>query len=155
MRRRKVGPNPTDRGRCGSKLNVMTSKGGIPLAVIVSGANEHDVNFILPLVFLMLPNIGGRPGRPRRLPRRVRADKGYTSKDLLEIFRQCGIDAVIPQRGEPQRKGLGRFRWPVERTLAWLKQYRRVGTRRDRKLSVYESFVTLACAMITFKQMTF
>ena len=133
----------------------MTSKGGIPLAVIVSGANEHDVNFILPLVFLMLPKIGGRRGRPRQFPRRVRADKGYTSSDLLQIFRQCGIDAHIPQRGQPQPKGLGRYRWPVERTLSWLKQYRRVGTRRDRNLSIYQAFVTLACAMITYKQLAF
>lgn len=134
---------------------MMTSKGGIPLAVIVSGANEHDVNFILPLVFLMLPRIGGRRGRPRQFPERVRADQGYTSDDLLTLFRQRGIDAQIPQRGKKQPKGLGRFRWPVERTLSWLKQFRRVGARRDRNLSIYMSFVTLACAIITFKQLAF
>lgn len=133
----------------------MTSQGGIPLAVIVSGANEHDVNFILPLVFLKLPRVGGKPGRPRQFPRHVRADQGYTSSDLLDILDRCGIEAQIPQQGKPQPKGLGRFRWPVERTLAWLKQYRRVGTRRDRNLSVYSSFVTLACAMITYKQLAF
>lgn len=133
----------------------MTSKSGIPLAVMVSGANEHDVNYILPLVFLMLPRIGGLPGRPRQFPRRVRADQGYTSADLLWIFDQCGIEGCIPQRGQPQKKGLGKLRWPVERTLSWLKQYRRVGTRRDRKLSIYQSFVTLACSLITFKQLAF
>lgn len=155
MRRRKVGPNPTDRGRSGSKLNVMTSNSGIPLAVIVSGANEHDVNYILPLVFLKLPQIGGRPGRPRRYPRCVRADQGYTSNALLWILRKCRIQARIPQRGQPHPERLGKHRWPVERTISWLKQYRRVGTRRDRLLSTYHSFVTLACAIITFKQLTF
>jgi len=131
----------------------MTDPQGTPLQVIVSAANEHDVNFILPLVYLGLPQIGGRPGRPRKYPAMVRADCGYTSKDLLRIFQATGIDAEIPQRGENNAKGLGKQRWPVERTIAWLKQYRRVGTRRERTLDVYKSFVTIACALIAYKQL--
>ena len=155
MRRRKVGPNPTDRGRCGSKLNVMTDSRGTPVAVIVSAANEHDIRFILPLVLQKLPRIGGRPGRPRQLPDRVRADQGYTSQDLLGIFAACNIEAEIPQRGQETSPGLGKRRWPVERAISWLKQYRRVGTRRDRKLIHCQAYVTLACAIIAFKQLMF
>lgn len=154
MRGRKVGPNPTDRGRCGSKLNLMSSSEGVPLAVILSAANEHDVNFILPLVYTKLPRIGGLRGRPREFPSTVRADCGYTSKDVLTVFAVSGIDAEIPQRGKDVEPGLGKRRWPVERCIAWLKQYRRVGTRRDRLANTYQGFVTLACAMITFKQLT-
>lgn len=131
----------------------MTTGQGIPLEVLVSGANEHDVNFILPLVYLGLPSIGGRPGRPRKYPTIVRADAGYTSADLLEIFRRTGITADIPQRGKPQNPGLGRRRWPIERALAWLGQYRRVGIRREHLAFHYEAFVTLACAMIVSKQL--
>ena len=133
----------------------MTDPRGTPLAVIVSGANEHDVKFIMPLVFMMLPRIGGLPGRPRQYPRQVRADQGYTSQDLLNLFAACGIEAEIPQRGDEAPKGLGKRRWPVERAISWLKQYRRIGTRRDRKLMHYNSFITLACALIAFKQLLF
>lgn len=131
----------------------MTTAQGIPLEVLVSSANEHDVNFILPLVYLGLPSIGGRPGRPRKYPAVVRADAGYTSGDLQRIFRWTGIKADIPQRGEPKTPGLGRRRWPIERALAWLGQYRRVGIRRERLAIHYEAFVTLACAMIVSKQL--
>ena len=153
MRRRKCGPNPTDRGRCGSKLNVMTTGDGTPLAVIVSAANRHDVNFLLPLVLTRFPRLGGMPGRPREMPRRVRADAGYTSSALLTLLRACGVHAEIPQRGEPAKPGLGVRRWPVERAIAWLKQYRRVGVRRDRTAAVYEGFVQLACALIAFRKL--
>ena len=130
----------------------MTDPQGTPLAVIVSAAHEHDVNFILPLVYLSLPRIGGPLGRPRQYPATVRADSGYTSKDLLKIFKATGIEAEIPQRGHANAKGLGKKRWPVERALAWLKQYRRIGVRRERLAFVYESLLTLACALITHKR---
>ncbi|TWU55092.1 transposase [Rubripirellula reticaptiva] len=128
----------------------MTSQEGLPLEVIVSGANEHDVNFILPLVYLGLPRVGGRPGRPREYPNMVRADCGYTSKDVLVVLDATGIDAEIPQRGQDALAGLGKRRWPVERAIAWLKQFRRVGVRRDRLAETHEAFVTLACEMIAF-----
>ncbi|QGJ68676.1 DDE transposase [Planctomycetales bacterium 10988] len=149
LRRRKCGPNPTDRGRSGSKLNVMTDSQGIPLAVQVSAANEHDVGFLLPLSLVHFPRLGGMAGRPPTKPKRIRADAGYTSGPLLNLLAGCGIEAEIPQRGQDSGAGLGGQRWPVERTISWLKQYRRVGTRRERRASMYEVFVTLACTMIT------
>lgn len=129
----------------------MTDPEGIPLAVITSAANNHDINFILPLVYLCLPCVGGKPGRPRQYPNLVRADCGYTSQDLLSIFRMTDIDAEIPQRGEEPKSGLGKKRWPVERTIAWLKQFRRVGIRRDRLQCNYDAFVSLACSLICFR----
>lgn len=133
----------------------MTDSRGTPVGVIVSAANEHDLRFILPLVLLKLPRIGGLPGRPRERPDRVRADQGYTSQDVLNLLAACGIEAEIPQRGHHTPPGLGKRRWPVERAISWLKQYRRVGTRRDRTLINYQSYVTLACAIIAFKQLGF
>ena len=65
--------------------------------VFVSRASDHDVKFLLQLVLLAFPIISGAPGRPRELPRLVRADQGYTSKDLLGL---CGVRAEIPQRGK-------------------------------------------------------
>ncbi len=130
----------------------MTDAEGTPLAVIVSAANEHDVRFILPLVFLRFPRVGGLPGRPRELPTLVRADCGYTSADLLRLLNWCGIKAIIPQRGQDVQPGLGKRRWQVERAISWLKQFRRIGIRRERKAAFYEAFVTLACGLIAHRQ---
>jgi transposase len=132
----------------------MTDSGGIPLAIEVSAANRHDVNYLLPLVFRWFPRLGGLLGRPRQRPRLVRADSGYTSQAILDLLAWSGIEAEIPQRGKQEQTGLGRYRWPVERTLAWLKQFRRVGIRRERKIAHYEAFVTLACAIIAFRKLT-
>lgn len=129
----------------------MTDARGTPLAVIVSAANEHDVRFLLPLVLREFPRLGGVPGRPRERPRIVRADQGYTSKDLLSLLAACGIEGEIPQRGDASIRGLGQRRWPVERTIAWLKQHRAVGVRRDRKAANYQAFVQLASALIAYR----
>lgn len=133
----------------------MTDADGTPLSVIVSRANDHDVKFLLPLVFLKRSRIGGVPGRPRQFPHRVRADRGDTSKDVLYVLGACGIEPEIPQRGAGDSPGLGRRRWPVERTHSWLMQFRRVGVRRERKLFDYQSFITLACSLIAYRRLAF
>src|SRR6202035_3365317 len=65
--RRKCGPNPTDRGRQGSKHRVLTDAEGVPLVVQTVPANQHDVTTLLPLV-VELPAVAGKPGRPKRKP---------------------------------------------------------------------------------------
>lgn len=40
---KKTGPNPTDRRKAGSKHHVLSDAQGLPLAVILTGANAHDV----------------------------------------------------------------------------------------------------------------
>lgn len=121
---------------------------------MVSAANEHDVNFILPLVFTRFPRVAGAKGRPRVKPRLVRADTGYTSNDVLNVLAYAGIHGKIPQRGQTNAESLGRERWPVERAIAWLKQFRRVGIRRERLVSTYQAFVKLACSMIAYRKLS-
>jgi IS5 family transposase len=41
--RKKTGPNPTDRRKLGSKHHLIVDAQGIPLAVILSAANQHDI----------------------------------------------------------------------------------------------------------------
>jgi len=125
------------------------------LAVIISGAHEHNVNFLLPLVFREFPRIKGARGRPATKPRVVRADCGYTSRDVSWLLSMCGIRPEIAQRGVRGSDGLGKHRWPIERTFAWLKQMRRVGVRRDRTDSTYNAFVQLACALISYRKLAF
>ena len=38
-----VGPNPTDGGKKGSQRNLLVDGHGVPLSLLVSGANRHDV----------------------------------------------------------------------------------------------------------------
>ena len=37
-----VGPNPTDRAKGGTKRSILVDGNGIPVSVVVDGANRHD-----------------------------------------------------------------------------------------------------------------
>jgi transposase len=56
-----------------------------------------------------------------------------------------------PSPGSPHGSGLGVFRWVVERTLAWLHRFRRLALRYERRADVHETFLTLGCALITWR----
>lgn len=70
-----TGPNPTDRGKSGSKRHLIVDRRGVPLVLMVSGANRHDSTLFEPLVDA-LPAITGLRGRPRCRPDKLHADKG-------------------------------------------------------------------------------
>lgn len=129
----------------------MTSRTGVPLAVTVSQANQHDLRQLLPLVFQRFPTIGGQPGRPLEQPRSVTADKGYDCQASRDLLAACGIATHIPRRGEEAGPPLGRLRWPIERTLSWLKQFRRLRIRWERLAHLYEAFLHLGCCLIAWR----
>lgn len=80
----KTGPNPTDRRKLGSKHHLLSEAHGIPLAVILTKANRHDVTQLLPLID-KVPRIKGKRGAPRRRPKQVQGDRAY---DLNRIARR-------------------------------------------------------------------
>jgi transposase len=53
----------------------------------------------------------------------------------------------------PHGSGLGRQRWVVERTIAWLHQYRRLRIRYERRDDIHEAFLAIGCSLICFKLM--
>lgn len=118
----------------------------MPLAVTLSAANAHDVMSALPTV-VDVPPVKGKRGRPRTRPDSLVADKAYDSKDLRKLLKWLGIYPLIPHRGDSSR-GLGKARWPVERTFAWLHQFRRLRIRWDKRAEIHQAFLHLAAAVI-------
>ena len=112
----------------------MTDRNGIPLAVRLSPGNAHDATQLLPLVDAIPSIIGprGRPGRPRKRPAKLHADKAYDSGDLRQALRSRGITPRIARRGIDSSERLGRHRWVIERTFSWLLGFRRLGVRYER-----------------------
>lgn len=108
-----------DRGRRGSKHHLICCGEGNPLAVEVTGGNVNDVTQTLPLVD-GIPPVRGKPGRPRRRPKRLLGDRAYHSKKHRRELRARGIQAKIAKPKSPHGSGLGKERWVVERTLSWL-----------------------------------
>ncbi len=92
----------------------------------------------------------GRRGRPRRRPAKLHADKGYDYRRCRDACIRRGIKHRIARKGVERKDRLGRHRWVVERTLAWLVRYRRLAVRYDRRLAMHRAFLHLACALICF-----
>jgi transposase len=145
-----TGPNPTDRGKPGSKYHLVVDRHDIPLTVRLSVANAHDATQLLPLIDVIPPIIGprGKPGRPRKRPAKLHADKAYDSSDLRRALRARSITPRVACRGIDSSERLGRHRWVVERALAWLLGYRRLGVRYERRADLLQGLLHLACALI-------
>ena len=126
----KTGPNPTDRGKRGSKRHLICDGHGIPLAVRLTGANRNDSQEALALVDA-IPPLQGERGRPRCRPVCVLGDRGYDAAAIRHGLRARHILPLLAMRRTTHGSGLGRWRWVVERTFAWLNQFRRLRVRYD------------------------
>ncbi|HZC02196.1 MAG TPA: IS5 family transposase [Gammaproteobacteria bacterium] len=146
----KTGPNPTDRGKSGSKRHLLVDRCDVPLVVRHSAANVHDSRMLETMLDAVSPirRPRGRPGRPRKRPEKLHADKGYDFARCRQALRKRGIRSRIARRGIESSERLGCHRWVVERTLAWLNRYRRSKVRYERRADVHQAFLSLGCALI-------
>ena len=131
---------------------MLTDAGGLPLAVAVSAANTHDSLALIPLV-QAIPAVRSRRGPRRRRPTRPHADKGYDYPHLRAWLRRRRITPRIARRGVENSTRLGRHRWVVERSLAWLTGYRRLTLRYERCARLFTAFLTLAAALTCYKKL--
>jgi transposase len=118
--------------------------------VILTGANRHDVTQLLPLVDA-IPPIAGKPGAPKRKPALIQADRGYDHDSYRRPLHARGIRTAIARRGVPHGSGLGKTRWVVERTIAWLHWYRKLRVRWERLDIMHEAFLKLGCCLICWR----
>jgi transposase len=125
------------------------------LAVGLSAANTHDSMLLEAVVDTVPPVKGsrGRPGRPRRRPVKLHLDKGYDHPRCRRALRARGITPRIARRGIESGQRLGRHRYVVERSLAWLVGYRRLQVRYERRADLLLGFLHLACALICLKSL--
>jgi IS5 family transposase len=142
-----TGPNPTDRGKLGSKRRLIADRQGTPLILCVTGANRHDsVVFDEPVD--ALPVVGGNRGRPRRWPGKLHADKGYDYARCRAHLKRRGIKDRIARRGIERNDRLGRHRRVVERTHSKLAAFGNLRTRFERRIDVHTALLSLACCVI-------
>jgi transposase len=149
-------------GRPGSRYHLAVDAAGAPLEVRLAAGNENERRHLLPL----LDALAARGIHPNE----VWADRGYASAAIEQALRERRIEPRIsrPRRaGEPIPAGTptrevwrgkkrrlktrdpqGRYRWPVERTNAWLKAKRRIATRHDQKADNYLAFLHLGMILI-------
>lgn len=138
---------------------VAIDERGVPLNTVIEDASVYEGRLAEQTVdgIATAKRRKGEMRTKKKVPKRVIADKGYDDDGLRTKLAKKGIDLIVPYRSnrvnrpfEDGRK-LRRYkrRYKVERTNAWLKNFRRVTVRWDRSLSAYMGFVHIACICIT------
>jgi len=139
-------------GGFSTKLHVRAEGGGKLLTFVLTPGQRHEATAFERLMERGAVKRPGR-GRPRRRPRRVVGDKGYSSRKIRRYLRRRGIRVTIPRKQNERRRerfdrAIYRTRSGVERLINRLKQFRRVATRYEKHGENYAAMVTLAAIML-------
>jgi transposase len=136
---------------------VLADGAGTPLGIHVEKASPAEVKLLEPT--LKNGRIGNRRAK-RRKPKRLIAARGYDSNAVRVLLVKRDIEPIIPARSNNRvathqdGRKLRRYkrRWVVERTNAWLQNFRRLVVRYERSAKNFTALVHLACALTTLKR---
>ena len=111
-----IGPNPTDRGKAGTKRSLIVDERGGPLGLVVAGANVHDCKLLERTIGSIVVD------QPEAAPRRLCVDRGYDNPTGRAAAAAAGYRVYLQgdigtRAGGPGRPP-GPRRWVVERTFA-------------------------------------
>lgn len=121
--------------------------------VELTAANVPDAN-VLPDMLDKVPRICTPAGGRRRRPEKLHADKAYDSHWARLVCRLRNIIPRIARRGVDSSEHLGRYRWVVERSFAWLHRFRRLTIRYERRADIHRAFLHLAASLICWNFLT-
>jgi len=153
----------------------LTEKKGIPLSVVISPANTHDVKLVTDVVDKViikrsksLSRSKSKSRRRRRLLQHLCLDKGYKSKEEEQELIKRGYILHIPIKKKkkkkggdskeieiaiPNRKKYSPKRWVVERTNSWHNRFRKLFTRYEKKDENYLGLVQFSCCIIIYRKL--
>ncbi len=127
---------------------------GVPLSLVVTGANQHDVTQL----DAVLQAIMVKPKTPSmRRSKHLCADAGYRGRHALEIIESHDyIPHVVGRRKEADAKRRNPMkrarRWVVEVCHSWFNRFRKLLVRYEK---LHRSFIALnhiAAAIIAFRK---
>jgi putative transposase len=159
-----TGKNPTDRAKMGTKRSMLTDGAGIPLAVVVEGANRHDSKLLVATLdglVVARPAQGEEEEAASSSKQHLCLDAAYDSDEVRKELEARSYEPHISaadknkrsERKEARQHLGGRARrWVVERTHSWLNRSRRLLVRWEKKTENYLGFVHLACAQLIFSK---
>jgi putative transposase len=148
----KTGPNPTDRAKRGVKRSLLTDAAGLPLAIVVAGANKNDHK----LMRATLEAIAiARPAPTAEEPQHLCLDKGYDYDEPRALAEEFAFTLHLRTRGEEipvqRHAGAKARRWVVERSHSWLNRFRRILIRWEKKPANDLAMLHFALAIITWR----
>lgn len=143
-------------GKQGSKRHVLTDGNGIPLPIVLTGADRHDVTQIeavLDNIMVERPEFDYSQGAEENLC----AGKGYFGEPALEAIVLRGYIPHVVSRGKEKQEIehnplFKARRWVVERVFSRLNRFRKILVRYEKYDFTYLGLLQLACAFIAFRQ---
>ena len=138
-----TGPSPVDRARTGSKHHLLVDATRDPArlgAHAAATARRHPAD------------PAARPGSARARPRRPAAPTARpghaptaatTTTSTAASYANAASNPRSPAARPNTAPASGRYRWVVERTFAWLHQFKRLLVRYDRRAEIHEAFLAL------------
>jgi transposase len=152
----------TKKGK-GTKWMLVVEGNGLPLGFHLDRATTAEVwlaDATLDTISVPRPR-----GRPRQRPERLVADRAYDSSAFRHALRRRGIRMCIPpkrrpvkwkaKRGRPviARTAEYRCRYKVERSFAWLGNFRRLLIRWEHHCAVYAGFFAVAVMLVCLRRL--
>lgn len=129
-------------GGFSTKIHMLTSGQGIPLAFVLTPGQAHESRSLESLFEQQLL-------AKTRKPKALAGDKAYSSNKIRTKLLSQGVKDVIPTRSTEKRnakfpKATYRKRNIVERVFGWLKENRRIATRYEKQANNYLAFLKIA-----------
>jgi putative transposase len=133
---------------------VLTEGQGIPIGLVVAGANRHDMKLLADTLDAV---VVARPDPTEAPPQHVCLDKGYDYHACRQVAEQREYIPHIRSRGEEQREkreipGYRACRWVVEVCHSWVNRFRKLLVRFEKKLETHLALLQFACAYIVLKR---
>ena len=148
-----TGPSFKHHGKTGTNRSVITEGNGVPIGLVIASANTNDFKLAQStLESIPIP----RPEPTAQNPQNMSLDKGYDYPEVDELVDAWGYTGHIRRKGEqpiiPETVPKYRARrWVVERTHAWMNNFRRLLIRWEKKTENYLALLHFVCAWITFR----
>ena len=132
----------------GTKRSVLTDEKGIPLSVVLDGANRHDIKLLEKTLNNM---VKFKSEVTDNTPQNLCLDAGYTGAEKIISDKKYVLH--IRPRGEEKEEKIKNpnfkaRRWVVEVTHSFFNRFRKLLVRYEKKARNYSALIHFACAVI-------
>ena len=132
---------------------MLSDRRGVPLGVVVSAANRHDMKLAeATLESVVVARPTPTPEQPQHLCR----DKGFDYPETRAAAEARGYVVHTPLRGldtpvPPPAQRFPARRWVVERTNSWHNRFRKLKIRYEKKAANYQGLIQYACFLMVYR----
>ena len=137
----------------GTKRSVLSDEHGLPLAIVLDGANRHDSKL---LENTLDDIVLARPQVTEEHPQNLCLDAGYTGKQETGTSRHYKPHIVSRWEEKKQKEKNPDFkarRWVVDVLHSHMNRFRKLLVRYEKKANNYLALIHFACAVIVWRKL--